>query len=322
MPSDNIASATKFSHQIFQGSTWHSRLLPSLHKFVYPYRYWGVNITALARGQALPEVAAVQDSDHKIKRLPFINLLAKALPVFSAEHRALQQFYADDYLQQAAHSDDRVYHDPSNFNISDDDKGKSANNDIQALQLRVEQAFIQHTGSAPVGDVIGLVVCRNLGLYFSPVNFYIGFDTAQTPTHLLAEVSNTPWNKRHYYGLLLDGIDTEYCHDKNFHVSPFNPIDQCYRWRVRVQQDQADNLQVRIAIDISDRRGTVLKTGVTMSGTPMTHAAIRRSLQQNPFMNMTSLSRIYWQAFKLYAIKKVPYINYDEKLVDSEQNQS
>lgn len=54
----------------------------------------------------------------------------------------------------------------------------------------------------------------------------------------------------------------------------------------------------------------------------MTEATIRTSLRKNPLMNITSLTRIYWHAFKLYAIKKVPYINYDEKLADSQQQQA
>ena len=78
-------------------------------------------------------------------------------------------------------------------------------------------------------------------------------------------------------------------------------------------------MQVRIAINISDERGEVLKTGIKMSGVPMTDVSIRKSLRQNPVMNLTSLTRIYWHAFKLYAVKKVPYINYDEKLADSQQ---
>ena len=56
-----------------------------------------------------------------------------------------------------------------------------------------------------------------------------------------------------------------------------------------------------------------------MAGVPMTDASVRASLQKNPLMNVTSVTRIYWHAFKLYAIKKVPYINYDEKLADSQQ---
>ena len=79
-------------------------------------------------------------------------------------------------------------------------------------------------------------------------------------------------------------------------------------------------LDVRIAINISDKRGEVLKTGIKMSGVTMTASAISESLRTNPLMNITSLMRIYGHAFKLYAIKKVPYINYDETLADSKQD--
>ena len=313
-------TATLMPHQIFHGTTWHSRLLPSVHKFAYPYRYWGVNISALAAGQALPEVNAAVDQSKFLKKLPFNKMLAKALPLFSAQHKALQQFYPDDYLQQLEQKDVGSTDDTTNesrVNTINDDV-----NPVQALQQRLNQAFIHHTDSAPTGDMIGMMVCRNVGVYFSPVNFYLGFDKQRVPTHLLAEVSNTPWDKRHYYGFLLDGTDTEFCHDKDFHVSPFNPIDQLYRWQVKVTKHADDCLQVRIAINISDARGEVLKTGIKMTGVPMSADTVRDSLRKNPLMNITSLTRIYWHALKLYAIKKVPYIHYDEKLADSQQDDS
>lgn len=326
----------RLPHQLFHGTTWHSRLLPSVHKFAYPYRYWGVNISALAVGQALPEVETAILSNNKMLRklslskLPLSKLLSKGLPLFSAKKKALQQFYPDDYLQGLSSQE-------SNSLSKNKDSGDKERylTDAQALEQRLIQAFTERTGSAPTGDMIGMVVCRNAGIYFSPVNFYLGFDEQQTPSHLLAEVSNTPWDKRHYYGFLLDGENTEFRHDKDFHVSPFNPIDQQYYWQVAIKntvkssvknaiknqsKKQPDNgLQVRIAINISDERGEVLKTGIKMSGTPMTATTIRHSLRKNPLMNVTSLTRIYWHAFKLYAIKKVPYINYDEKLADSQQ---
>ena len=306
----------RLPHQIFHGTTWHSRLLPSMYKFAYPYRYWGVNIGALAAGQSLPEVNINTAIFPQSKML-------KKLPLFSGTKKALQQFYPKDYLPR--------------LNLEENSLSKNKNSstgkvlsDVQALEQRLIQAFIQRTGSAPTGDIIGMLVCRNAGIYFSPVNFYLGFDCEQNPTHLLAEVSNTPWDKRYYYGFLLDGANTEFCHDKDFHVSPFNPIDQQYCWQVAIKstvktetKKQSQNgLQVRIAINISDSRGEVLKTGIKMSGTPMTAITIRESLRKNPLMNVTSLTRIYWHAFKLYAIKKVPYINYDEKLADSQQQQS
>ena len=313
-------------HQIFQGTTWHSRLLPSLHKFAYPYRYWGVNISALVAGQALPEVNIRPVFNNKIlKKLP----LNKAL-LFSGTKKALQQFYPEDYLQGLSTQDENSLIKNKKAN----DK-RECSTDVQTLEQRLIQAFTERTGSAPIGDIIGMVVCRNAGIYFSPVNFYLGFDTEQKPSHLLAEVSNTPWDKRHYYGFLLDGANTEFCHDKDFHVSPFNPIDQQYQWQVtikRVTKDSAVSevksetgepskqcLYVRIAINISDKRGEVLKTGIKMSGVPMTASTISESLRKNPLMNITSLMRIYGHAFKLYAIKKVPYINYDETLADSKQ---
>ncbi|WP_201606504.1 DUF1365 domain-containing protein [Psychrobacter immobilis] len=331
MPSHESSYDTNaLPHQLFEGTTWHSRLLPSINKFVYPYRYWGVNISALAAGQELPEInTAAFDESKFLEKLPLRTvlpkkLLAKGLPLFSAKKNALQRFCADDYLQhiELQHTDLQ-----STNSLSNDRKLDSNGQSVQALEKRISRAFEKYAGSAPEGDMLGLLVCRNMGMYFSPVNFYLGFDAQQTPTHLLAEVSNTPWDKRHYYGFLLEGENSEFCHDKDFHVSPFNPIDQLYRWQVTVKRTKTDEqpntgLQVRIAINISDERGDVLKTGIKISGVPMTEDAVRHSLRKNPLMNMTSLTRIYWHAFKLYAIKKVPYINYDEKLADSQQKSS
>ena len=326
MAVEQYSLAESLPHQVFHGHTWHSRLLPSTHTFAYPYRYWGINISALSRGRTLPEVSIVQPNQSKwLKKIPFKTLLAKGLPLFSAERAALQQFCPDDYLNQSndalSENKQQCPRDASQSNCRPTNSLERLTR-VQALEHRLKQAFSDHTGSLPFGDILGLVVCRNAGMYFSPVNFYIGFDSQQTPTHLLAEVSNTPWNKRHYYGFLLDGAETNFCHNKDFHVSPFNPIDQLYRWQVKVAKNPNDKgLHIRIAINISDERGDVLKTGVKMTGIPMTAKSIRHSLKQNPLMNVSSLARIYWHAFKLYALKKVPYVQYDETLAKSEQRQ-
>ena len=356
-----LDSAPSLPHLLFHGTTWHSRLLPSVHKFAYPYRYWGVNISALAAGQPLPEVGlyteptSATEPTAKLDSVKysllssrlFSNSRLNGLALFSAKHSAIQQFCPSDYLHQPDNEEAQVEQDKNKRkarrHINRDNKVslQAAN---EQLLARLNAAFIEQTGSAPTGDMLGLVVCRNAGLYFSPVNFYLGFDELQIPSHLLAEVSNTPWDKRHYYGFLLQGADSEFCHDKNFHVSPFNPIDQQYCWQVSIKntindiknstlkntapRTNADSqanesllggLQVRIAINISDVRGEVLKTGIKMSGVPMSAPAVRASLAKNPLMNITSLTRIYWHALKLYAIKKVPYVGYDEKLADSKQ---
>ena len=299
-------TAAVYGHQLFAGSTWHQRLLPAKHQFRYDYRYWGINISALARGDKLPEVKSIL-----------------RLPLFSGTRRALQQFCAADYIQLSEDTDDEQHaQQQAATDVDTHTDAQGSDQGYMSLHQRLCTAFEKHTGSVPIGDVMGLVVCRNAGLYFSPVNFYIGFDEAQTPTHLLAEVSNTPWNKRHYYGFLLTGEESAFCHDKDFHVSPFNPIDQQYCWQVTVKPStkvSAEGLHVRIAISISDVRGEVLRAGVNLFGDTMTTERITHSLRNNPLMNMTSLARIYWHALKLYAVKRVPYVQYDQTLADSTQ---
>lgn len=300
-PPHPYVSAVSFPHQLFSGTTWHLRKQPARHKFAYPYRYWGVNITALVAGESLPEVPGW----------------------FSTQPKALQQFCVDDYLAQAAVEGNLQ----ADSDLALASKAKSisqpemtVDGTAQSLLERLNAQFAALTGSIPSGEIIGLVVCRNLGVYFSPVNFYIGFDAEQTATHLLAEVSNTPWDKRHYYAFLLDGVQTEFSHDKNFHVSPFNPIDQQYRWVVNIKPSADQTFDVSIAIHISDERGEVFAAGVKLAGEPMTDKAIKTALKTNPIMNFTSVGQIYWHALKLFAVKRVPYIDYAAKLRASKQN--
>ena len=136
MPSrESSCDTTALPHQLFEGTTWHSRLLPSVNKFVYPYRYWGVNISALAAGQELPEISTAVFDESKVSgKLPLRkvlpkNLLAKGLPLFSAKTKALQRFCPDDYLQ---HTDLQ-----SNNSLSNDEKPNSNVKSIQALEKRL-----------------------------------------------------------------------------------------------------------------------------------------------------------------------------------------
>lgn len=315
---------TSVAQQIFTGTTWHVRRLPSQHKFSYPYRYWGLNITALAAGNKLPQLGRMFSTEHQ-----------------GAKKTILQQLCFDDYLSHAetgAHSSEQERKTLSMLDGS-----------AQALLQRLNAQFAALTGSQPEGEILALVVGRNLGLYFSPVNFYIGFDEQQSPSHLLAEVSNTPWDKRHYYGFLLAGASSSVSHAKDFHVSPFNPIDQRYRWQVDItsahpnaplqskfdvqasanttakdlesnfEVDQRDCLDISIAIHVSDERGEVFAAGVNLRGEPMTQESIKSALRANPIMSITSVAQIYWHALKLFAIKRIPYIHYDQTLQQSKQ---
>lgn len=196
---------------------------------------------------------------------------------FSVKKWALSRFVRSDYLG-----------DPER------PLGESVREEMQRI-----------TGKPVTGKVFGLINVRTIGLYFSPVNFYFGFDAAGQPSHLLAEVSNIPWNERHYYGYVLTEGETVLDDAKNFKVSPFNPHNkQTYQWRIRTPDET-----VSIDLGVHDERGRVFQAGLRLNRQPFTRRSARGLLLTKPAMTVFIVAGIYWQALRLF-FKGVPYVSY------------
>lgn len=171
-----------------------------------------------------------------------------------------------------------------------------------AIRSRMEEL----TGEPVTGQVCGLLNMRTSGVYFSPVNFYYGYNSGGDFSHFLAEVSNIPWNERHQYAFYVGGGVLTPDHPKEFHVSPFNDENQHYRWTLK---EPGSNLSVKI--DVSDSRGHIFTAQLGLNRQPLTLQSIRSHILRKPAMTISVLAGIYWQAFKLYR-KGVPYITYDK----------
>ncbi len=150
------------------------------------------------------------------------------------------------------------------------------------------------------GKVFLLSPLRILGMYFSPVNFYYVQDEAGKFTHLLAEVSNTPWDERHCY--LVD-LETQDDTDKAFHVSPYNPLDMQYKWRIK---QPSVKLNLVLECHKTDKHFTA---AIALNRVELNNTTLRKSLLQFPHMTIKTVFGIYWQALKLF-IKKVPIYNH------------
>ncbi|MFC4701811.1 DUF1365 domain-containing protein [Glaciecola siphonariae] len=146
------------------------------------------------------------------------------------------------------------------------------------------------------GEVFMLGQVRTFGLYFSPVNFYYLRDKTGHFTHMLAEVSNTPWNQRHHY--LVDLKEQKSC-DKAFHVSPFNPIDMTYHWSV-----PQPNENIRLQL-ICSKQIKHFEAAINLKRTPLTSRSLKQALLSIPSMTIKTMAGIYWQALKLF-VKRVP----------------
>ncbi|MFA3789641.1 DUF1365 domain-containing protein [Aliiglaciecola sp. SL4] len=165
------------------------------------------------------------------------------------------------------------------------------------LKSSVVQRMSELAEKPLTGKVFLLGQLRMFGLYFSPVNFYYLQQADGTFSHLLAEVSNTPWNERHHY--LVDLSVQQDC-DKAFHVSPFNPLDMQYKWSVQ----QPDN-RLKLALSCFKKQKH-FEAHLNLVREPLNSKHLLRVLLSIPSMTIKTVVGIYWQALKLF-VKGVPF---------------
>ena len=169
------------------------------------------------------------------------------------------------------------------------------------LDQAVRDLVMERTRERPRGPIRLLTHLRYFGYCMNPVSFFYCFDEKdENVQFIVAEVNNTPWGERHCY--LLDcragqsqGSRFRFEFDKDFHVSPFMPMDQRYRWTL---WKPGSDLGVHMENRAGGRRqftATMLLERREMSG-----ATLARVLVRYPLMTARVVLAIYWQALALW----------------------
>lgn len=170
---------------------------------------------------------------------------------------------------------------------------------------------LNELGAEDVKRVVMLVQCRCFGLYFSPANFFFCYGENGACKYMLAEVSNTPWNRRHYY--LVNLTDTEPT-EKSFHVSPFMDLDMQYHWRIKPPMADSESLSIHIENRRHDGE-KLFDATLSLKQESLTDESLRKVWLRQPMMTLTIVKGIYLQAMKLF-MKRIRFVPYQHKSND------
>jgi len=183
----------------------------------------------------------------------------------------------------------------------------------ETLDQSVRALVERETGVAPRGPIRLLTHLSYFGYCFNPVSFYYCYDESGSQLEtIVAEVNNTPWGEQTCYVLadsdnLGKGSTRRFSPPKLMHVSPFLEMEIDYDWSFT---EPADSLKVFMA---NSRDGTrVLDVALSLQRTEISAASLARVLVMYPFMTMSVMKSIYWQALKLW-IKACPFYPHPSK---------
>ena len=182
-----------------------------------------------------------------------------------------------------------------------------------SLSEAVRNNVKESLGYRPEGPIRMLTHLRYFGYVMNPVTFYYCFNTSGDEVEaVIAEITNTPWNKKHTYVLgpndnITPGRRSSHRFRKSFHISPFVDMDNDYHWKFRVP-----NKRLSVYMEASRQDQKILDVNLLLKRQEITPRRMTKILIKYPFMTMKILGGIYLQATRLW-LKGTPFFVHPSK---------
>lgn len=150
-------------------------------------------------------------------------------------------------------------------------------------------------GARPTGPIRLLTHLRYFGYIQNPVSFYYGYAPDGTTLEwVMADITNTPWGERFAYVVPWQSGEPAHL-DKQFHVSPFMPMDHRYRWRFT-----PPGAQLHVHMENLQHGDRIFDATLHLKRTPIGSKSLAASLLVYPWMTAAVVGGIYWNAFRLW----------------------
>ena len=254
------------------GEVYHCRYTPKHHAFRYPLLMMWVDLDE-------------------------VPILSKHCFGFGERWFHPLRFQAADYLRIATEGDDERQSSSQKLPPHQQLKAAVIHQVSEHLDPSVDLAQVK---------VYLLGQLRYFGVYFSPLNLYYVSNGHNDWCCTLAEVSNIPWNERHCYVIPNDIQMPYFDHPKTFHVSPFHPMTQTYRWRL-TREDMGCSVSLQNIEDHDTQtESRVFEASFRLSFKPFTFQTWFHHAWRFPMITLKIVFLIYWQALQLWW-KKVPF---------------
>ena len=165
------------------------------------------------------------------------------------------------------------------------------------------------------GEIVLQTMPRLMGFTFNPVSFYFCYDRETRLRTVICEVSNTFGERHNYLVAHSDqrpiAAQDRMLADKVFHVSPFFPLGGRYEFRFGGTPQAPVAIINYTAIpdktaacDASSGVGFYgLRTWLRGHAAPLTGKSLRRALWRFPLLTLGVITRIHWQALRLWLLK-------------------